>query len=300
MTNKDDGVSTPDCSLADRDSRIVGYVAETLSADEADAFEAHYFACDLCWREVQQGLEIRAAAEIAHEAPAIIHPVVVAPPGTQPWRWVPLAAAAGVILAVGLTMWLREPSAPTHETTVASAPERPLAVPAATPTPPPPAPGSGKLPTSKPVVALAVLARFDAPVYLPVTLRGAHDEAVERFEAGMLRYVAKDFADAIPDLRAATTLNPKAPQSAFFLAICQLLTDQPEAAVAELQKTIGLGESAYLEEAHFYLAKARLGQGRLTEARDELTRAIAKRGRLEREARELLIEVNKHIEGQGR
>jgi len=70
------------------------------------------------------------------------------------------------------------------------------------------------------------------------------------------------------------------------------LTERTDPAVAELQKAIAIGESPYLEEAHFYLAKARLRQGDIQAAREELERAIERRGRLETEARRLLAQVD--------
>jgi tetratricopeptide (TPR) repeat protein len=101
-----------------------------------------------------------------------------------------------------------------------------------------------------------------------------------------------DYAGAIPGLRAAAGLRPDAPQYAFFLGACQLLTNQVDPAVADFQRAIALGESPFLEEARFYLAKARLRQGNLPAARDELARTIERRGRLEEDARQLLAQVN--------
>jgi TolA-binding protein len=47
----------------------------------------------------------------------------------------------------------------------------------------------------------------------------------------------------------------------FFLGICFLLSGQTDEGIAELKKTIAIGDSAYLGEAHFYLAKGLLRQG---------------------------------------
>lgn len=49
------------CEYAGCDSLASRYLAEWLSPQEADAFEAHYFACDNCWQRVRRALELRAA-----------------------------------------------------------------------------------------------------------------------------------------------------------------------------------------------------------------------------------------------
>jgi TolA-binding protein len=217
--------------------------------------------------------------------------------GAWPWWWVAAPVTAGVLIIVAAAaLWLSRPAPVAPESRVAVGP---APAPSTAPVPPPvSAPASGA-PSSAtpapPVVALSVLARVEAPAYLPATqLRAAPSEAAERFDAAMRRYVDGDYAGAIPGLRAAAGLRPEAPQYAFFLGVCQLLADQVDPAVADFQRAIALGESPFLEEAHFYLAKARLRQGNLPAARNELTRTIERRGRLENEARQLLAQVNAH------
>jgi tetratricopeptide (TPR) repeat protein len=139
---------------------------------------------------------------------------------------------------------------------------------------------------------LSVLARVEAPPYAPVVLRGPHDEAAAKFDEAMRRYVKREYAGALPGLSAAAGLKPDVPQHVFFLAVCQLLTGQLDPAVAGLQKTIALGDSPYLEEAHFYLAKARLRQGDIPAAREELGKVIDRHGRIEDDARRLLAQLD--------
>ncbi|MDQ5858084.1 MAG: hypothetical protein M3542_07405, partial [Acidobacteriota bacterium] len=136
--------------------------------------------------------------------------------------------------------------------------------------------------------ALATLAVVHAPQYTPVVLRGAVDEAARRFREAMQLYVSRDYAGARPGLRAASELDRGRPDIAFFLGICALLTDEPADAIAELRRTIALGESPYLEEAHFYLAKAHVQRGELAAASGELAATVRLRGEREQEARELL------------
>jgi tetratricopeptide (TPR) repeat protein len=202
--------------------------------------------------------------------------------------------AAGLALAAAFALWpeRRAPEAP--ESAVAGVPPQ---QPPPAPVAPPPAPEApvAQPPAPAPVVALSLLASVEPPAYIPLSLRGPRNEAAARFDAAMRRYVARDYAGAIPDLSAAARLSPSAPHVSFFLAICQLLTDQLDVAVAGLQNTIVLGDSPYLEEAHYYLAKARLRQGDVRAAQTELKRTIELRGQLEADARRLLAQVEAHL-----
>lgn len=130
-----------------------------------------------------------------------------------------------------------------------------------------------------------------APPYTPAVLRGALDEAARRFQEAMRLYVRKDYEGAKAGLREAAGLDRERPDIAFFLGICALLTDEPVAAIAELRRTVALGESPYLEEAHFYLAKAHVRRGELAAAASQLEATVRLRGEREQEAREMLQEL---------
>lgn len=84
----------------------VRYLAGKLSAEESEAFEEHYFACDRCFAAVQRGAEIHAAMRSPATSPsAESEPGVI--PITRARRrfstWQPaLAAAAVVIVALGI------------------------------------------------------------------------------------------------------------------------------------------------------------------------------------------------------
>jgi TolA-binding protein len=300
------------CTWTEREEVFEAYVRDTLSSEDRDAFEAHYFECEICSKKVQtyQAMRDELAA-----LPAEAH--AAQPAAGWPWRWVLVPLAGSLVLAAAAALWFGAPSPAPPESTVATAPatQQTVVEPPAGPTSPrvpsslsPWSPGSsdpGKSPASTkeeparpallappPVVALSVLARVEPPVYIPAALRGLRDEAAERFDAAMRRYVDGDYAGAIPGLQGAAELRPGAPQTAFFLAVCHLLTAQVDAAAAGFERVIALGESPYLEEAHFYLAKARIRQGRVPDARDELRQTIALRGRLAQDARRLLTQLD--------
>jgi hypothetical protein len=87
----------------DFDESIAGrYVAGRLAEAEAEAFEAHYFGCDRCWRVVRAAQELRGALELE---PARGQRTLLARP------WVPLAAAAALLIALGTWMRVRQPGA---------------------------------------------------------------------------------------------------------------------------------------------------------------------------------------------
>lgn len=107
--------SCPYGADSDIDAR---YLAGTLSAEESEAFEEHYFACDRCFAAVERGNEIRAALASAAGTSTAASVDGVAPVGRRSRRastwWPALAAAAVVLVAFGIrqTGTLRR-SAPT-------------------------------------------------------------------------------------------------------------------------------------------------------------------------------------------
>lgn len=300
------------CTWIERDEVFEDYVRDALGPDDRDAFEAHYFECEACFDKIQVYEVLHAElATLPAEEPA------AQPARVRPWRWAFVPLAAGVVLLIAAALWFRSPAPAPPESTVAAAPatQQEVVEPPARPTRPqgprplgPWSPGSsdpGKPPAATkqeparpspfaapPVVALSVLARVEPPVYIPAALRGSRDEATEQFDAAMRRYVDGDYPGAIPGLQAAADLKPDAPQTAFFLAVCRLLAGQTDPAAAGLERTIALGDSPYLEEAHFYLAKARLRQGRVAAARGELQQVIDRHGRMEDEARRMLTQLD--------
>lgn len=84
------------CPIADADTEA-RYLAGSLSPAEAEAFEAHYVGCDICWRALQQGNEIRSALS-QQKQPAS---KVVNVSRSRAW-WPVLPAAAAMVVAVGV------------------------------------------------------------------------------------------------------------------------------------------------------------------------------------------------------
>ncbi len=262
------------CEEVIEDAVAERYLRGELSEPDQETFEQHYFECARCFDELETYRALRQelgkAAEVPLAAPAA--------KGVWPdWRW--LAAAAGVVLAIALGSWLPRTPPVRPEVTVRSSP----AVPGAPPT--------LEHPTPVQVTSLTELAHVLPPSYTPAVLRGAPDDATRRFREAMQLYVKGDYAGARMGLAAAAKSDGDAPDIAFFLGVCSLLTDDPAAAAEQLRRTIALGESPFLEEARFYLAKAYLRRGELQAAESELRKTAQLRGDREKEARELLQNV---------
>jgi len=239
------------------------YLQGRLDEEEASAYEDHFFECEACFaalsdlRALQDGLSrTRRAVEA--------RPWIVRPP-----RWV-AAAAAVLVLGLAVAFWLprRAPTPPPS----ADAGSRAVTVAA-------PAPGAS---------SLAELARVEAPPWTPTRLRGPESEASRRFRDAMEPYAKGDWGAALPLLREAARLQPEAADAAFYRGACALLVGHREEAVESLRRVVALGETPFLEEARFYLAKAYLGAGEIEPARQELNAVVGLDGERRETARQIL------------
>ncbi|AMY07677.1 putative PEP-CTERM system TPR-repeat lipoprotein [Luteitalea pratensis] len=268
------------CERVAREELLEGYLLGRLSDEDRDSFEQHFFECERCLKDLQMLQTIQRELPRVDADPALAK-------ASSSLRWLSFAGlAATIVLMVGSAVWMRSPTPPglsgTAETRPASQAERPEA--SQSPTPPPPL-------TAGP--SLEQLALVEAPPYQPLTLRGAPDEATSRFQAGMARYQQADYPAAVAELRGAAALAPDATHIRFFLGIAHLMAGQDIAAIAELRATTALGDSPYLEEAHWYLAKALLRQKRPAAAEAELRTLIQLQGTGTSEARTLLAAIKR-------
>jgi len=270
------------CEQVEKEEVVERYVLGRLDDGALEAFERHFMVCARCFEDVQICRAV--GAELARTG---------APLQAQPrqtlvaarWRWAAGFALSAVVLAVALrwqfSAGTNHPAPPAAVKPSGGAEPRTG--------PPSQSPAAGVLG----VPSLAELALVTPPHYGPATLRGTPDEAALRFQAAMQHYQEGDYRAAIPGLRAAVELNPKAVDANFFLAVCRLLEGQTNAAIAGLRSTIALGDSPYFEEAHFYLAKAYLRKTDLASAKAVLVKAIRLRGEHQEEARQLLEQIQK-------
>lgn len=269
-----------DCARVAREEILEAYLVGRLNEEDRQAFEEHYFECAGCFDELQtlqaiQG-ELRSTGA---EVPARTSRPLLA--------WAPIAGlAAAVVVAVGAVLWLRPAPGPrpletarTPPASQAPSPERPIAQ--------QPGPSVASEPS------LEQLARIEPPRYEPPTFRGAPDEATARFQRGMEHYRKTDYARAVDELRGAFELDHDAPHIAFFLGISELMAAEDGAAIVALRRTIELGDSAYLEDAHWYLAKAFIRRKDLDAAGTHLKTLIQLRGARSGEARRLLTQLER-------
>ena len=271
---------TMDCARVAREQIFESYLSGRLTEQDREAFEEHYFGCALCFDELQTLQTIRDVL------PTVTPQVENAT--TRPFTpWLPALglAAAAAAFAVGTALFIRQPhsSAPPVSPTT-SRKETPVP---GRPIPQQPAQTIAAEPS------LEQLARVDPPRYEPLKLRGTTDEATAAFQRGMERYGRADYAGAVENLRAAAGLDPDGIHILFFLGISHLMLGQDDAAIDRLGSTIARGDSAYLEEAHFYLAKVFLRRKDFAGAESHLKTVIQLRGSKGDEAQRLLTQIGR-------
>jgi Putative zinc-finger len=99
------------CDIVDAGDLDSRYLAGRLSAEEAEAFEAHFFGCNRCWTAVQQGLAVQSAFQ--PDVPR----AAASRPRTLIGRWWGLAAAAGIAaIAIGLSQRSDRPDSTAEDT----------------------------------------------------------------------------------------------------------------------------------------------------------------------------------------
>jgi len=229
------------------------YLRGALDEASASTFEDHYFECERCFATLQ---DLRALREELSTGRATLGTA-----GRASWAspWLPLAAL--VVLGSAGAFWYSrarpvEAPAPTAATTTAS--------------------------------ILAELARVDAPAWTPVQLRGAESEASVRFGEAMVPYAKRDWPAALPLLREAARLDPGAPEVSFYRGASALLAGETPEAIESLRRVVSLGETPFLDEAHFLLAKAQLRSGNLPAAQAELRKVVELGGERRATARQLV------------
>jgi tetratricopeptide (TPR) repeat protein len=267
------------CEQIERDEVVEQYLSGRLPSADQDDFEAHYFDCTYC----QERLRVLedARAQLTREAAPVLAQRTSSPTSLRrtavAWRVAAagLAAAAVIVLAVRVTRG-PDSAAPVVPPGGAS-PGRDVTLQA--PQNPTPAPD------------LSALAQIQPPRYEPLRLRASMSSAQAAFRTAMELYAAGNYSGAAAGLRRAIELDPSLLGAQFYLAVSVLQIDGTDEGVTLLQRVIAAGESPYLEDAHFFLAKARIRRGDIASARSELRRVIALDGDRRDEAQQLLARL---------
>jgi hypothetical protein len=134
---------------------------------------------------------------------------------------------------------------------------------------------------------LQLLSRFEPPAYAA----GDATKEPRAFGPAMTRYTNRDYAGAIPGLRAVSSAQPDFWEARFYFGICLLLTNYTAEGIQQLRAVTASPPSPWVEKSRFYLAKALLGQGDRAGAQQQLDVVIALAGSLEPQARALLAQI---------
>lgn len=252
------------------------YLLDRLTEPEREEFEKHYFECGSCFSQLQTGLAVQA--ELRHQP--LMPNRVRGASFRRTWVWAPAFATIVVLLSAGIWWSLAQKGRPSQQ---------------ASTSPPKASPEVSVQPQTPSMAAPSIqeLARVEPPHYSAMVLRGAEDEGQETFRKAMQYYAKKDYAQAIPGVRTAVKTSPRTPSFNFYLGACYLLTGQTDSAIVSFRKTVSLGDPAYSESAHFYLAKAYLRKNEVSAAEDELQTTIRFHGDQEAEARDILRQLLK-------
>jgi len=265
-----------DCRDVEERDILEGYLLGRLTGPDRDEFESHYFECASCFAQLRTALAVQE--ELQH------HPVVLAQPRSalfrRAWALTPALVTVTLLFVVGIWWYSAREQQPSQQ--VSSSPS------AASPVLP-----EQHQPSSPSSASLETLARVEPPPYAAVVLRGAEDESQETFRQAMQFYLKRDYANAIPGLRAAVNASPQSSSFNFYLGACYLLNGQTDLAVQSFNTTVSLDDPAYSELARFYLAKAYLKKKNIRAAEGELQKTIDLHGDKEQEAAEILRQLRK-------
>ena len=261
------------CTEVEEREILERYLLDRLTEPEREEFEKHYFECGTCFAQVQTGLALQTELRRQPAMPVRARGASL----LRTWVWAPAFAAIVILLTAGIWWYSARNRQPLQQ--VAAPPPKVI----------PNVPVKVQSPSTTP--SLEELARVEPPPYSGVVLRGADDEGQEAFRKAMQYYVKEDYAHAIPGVRAAAEASPQTASFRFYLGACYLLSGQTDLAIVSFRKTVSLGDSAYSESAHFYLAKAYLGKKDVARAQDELQRTVQFHGSLEAPAAEILRQL---------
>jgi tetratricopeptide (TPR) repeat protein len=129
------------------------------------------------------------------------------------------------------------------------------------------------------------------PVYLGVSVRQAPSQPDSLFADAMAAYAMGDYTVAAAELPRAIAAGADAVPAQFFAGASLLMIDRPTDAVEAFRSVIAAGDTPYLAEARYYLAKALLRLGQTDEALRELRTAAADGAEISGEARALADSV---------
>jgi hypothetical protein len=252
------------CTDIEREEIIERYLSGGLAEAQRDELEEHYFGCEECFQKLQTYRAVQSAVRLDEQSIRAEARVRAFPR----LLWPALAlAAAGFVAFVAMR---QQPPAP------------PPVAAAITPAPPQPE-------RPDPLIAMA---HFDPPPYRAVMMRDAGSDGQALFDAAMKEYTAARYEQAIPGLRAAASKEPGNVAFRFFLGVTCLLAGQTGSGIPVLRAVIAAGDTPFVNEAWFYMAKAHLALRDVPAARADLEHVAALQRDLAPEAQALLKQLD--------
>jgi hypothetical protein len=286
------------------------YLAGELPEPEAQRFEDHYFACDLCHeylltlREIRDGL---AHEPITFSVPAPV-PVtrdqgrggrlLMFPAQRMVWGSMAAALILGTVL-VGIRQ-SGHLSPLGHDGAGSTASAKPqAAVPNGGEQNPSaegkaPTPSAGRDAPASQNIELASLADLRMPDYQQPQLRGAESangDEVE-FSTAMRAYTQGNCPGALEHLAIVPATASYGVAAQLYSGLCQLKGRELEQAQASFEKVTAAGDTPQLEAAEYYLAQTRLLRGDAAGATNWLNKTIALRGDYEERAQKQMARLS--------
>jgi putative zinc finger protein len=114
-----------------------------------------------------------------------------------------------------------------------------------------------------------------APLYLGIPVRGDAAAGDSVFDLAMRTYASGHYDSAVAGLDRALRAGSAPAPAEFFRAAALLMARHDAEAAAGFRRVITMGETQYLPESRYYLAKALIRMGHTDEALDVLRRGVA-------------------------
>lgn len=107
----------------------------------------------------------------------------------------------------------------------------------------------------------------------------------------MRDYSNRNYAGALARLDAVVKAHPDLLVARLYLGICSLYNGKGNAGIEELRSLVAEGNTPYVEQARYYLAKGLIGSGDVGGARHQLDALIAMHGEMAQQAEALLARI---------
>ena len=236
---------------------LVARGSELVDEDTRRRLDAHVAACDACARLSAGFADLRLAEpDAAMEQRVLSRVTSTGMPGR---RWLPMAAAAVLVVGAAALWWRMAGPAPVRVAppTTSAAVERPTAGATAAP--------------------IALWAIDVAPVRLPIASLDASrgNAGGSQVPSGLIEalapYESGDYATAVERLTPVVQAHPESPDAAFYLGVASLLANRPAEAIDPLGVAAHHAAGERRDAADWYLATAEQRAGHSEAARTRLS-----------------------------